>query len=207
MESIRFTTSDNVELAADLLAHPSPVARAVVTHPHPLYGGDRHNPVVDTVFRALHDHGVSVLRFNFRGVGTSEGTHGEGVSERLDVMAAINTVVAEGSDQDLPLLLCGYSFGADVALAVDHDAVRGWFVVAPPLAIGSDFTERTDPRPVHIAAASNDQFRSADAAVEATSSWPQVEVHEITGADHFFAGHTAALVGPLNSALGAIGVA
>ena len=64
-------------------------AGAVITHPHPLYGGSMNNNVVWTAARAFGDRGWSTLRFNFRGVGQSTGAHGEGLAEVADVTGAV----------------------------------------------------------------------------------------------------------------------
>jgi alpha/beta superfamily hydrolase len=83
---------------------------AVVAHPHPMYGGTMHNPVVFHVERELNDNGWSTLRFNFRGVGKSDGIHDEGRGEVDDIAATISWM--RGLAPDLPTILVGYSFGA-----------------------------------------------------------------------------------------------
>jgi len=107
-------------------------ALAVVCHPHPLKLGTMQNKVVTTVARAFAQLGAHVLRFNFRGVGASEGRHAEGIGERADAHAAI----AWGRNRwpGLDLFLGGFSFGAAVALQVAGEArARGLVTVAPPL--------------------------------------------------------------------------
>ena len=64
-------------------------AGVVVTHPHPQYGGDMHNNVLDAIVKAYRKNGYSTLRFNFRGVGASQGAFDNGIGEREDVRAAI----------------------------------------------------------------------------------------------------------------------
>lgn len=68
----------------------------VITHPHPLYGGDMHNPVVETIRRAYRMKGVATLRFNFRGTGESEGQHDNGVGEQDEVLAALSFLMESG---------------------------------------------------------------------------------------------------------------
>lgn len=88
---------------------------AVIAHPHPLYGGTMDNKVVQTLARAFVQAGWSAVRFNFRGVGATEGTHDEGRGELEDMLAVIAAQAGQG-----PLALAGFSFGASVAgLAVD----------------------------------------------------------------------------------------
>ncbi len=83
---------------------------AVIAHPHPLFGGTMDNKVVQTLARAFVQRGWSAVRFNFRGVGASAGTHDEGRGERDDLLA----VVAQAAPQG-PLALAGFSFGSFVA--------------------------------------------------------------------------------------------
>src|SRR5205085_11735735 len=109
--------------------------------------GNMHNNVVDALVRTLGGAGVAALRFDFRGVGRSGGEHGEGETERLDVVAAIEAVVPFVGDG--PLLLAGYSFGAAVALSVADPRLAAWFAVAPPLAVAGRHAliAGTDHRP------------------------------------------------------------
>ena len=83
---------------------------AVVAHPHPLYGGTMDNKVVQTLARAFVQSGWNCLRFNFRGVGASEGVYDEGQGETQDLMLLIEQCAPAG-----PLALAGFSFGAFVA--------------------------------------------------------------------------------------------
>ncbi len=83
---------------------------AVIAHPHPLFGGTMDNKVVQTLARAFVACGWTTVRFNFRGVGASEGTHDEGRGEAEDMRAVIEQVATQG-----PLAIAGFSFGAFVA--------------------------------------------------------------------------------------------
>jgi uncharacterized protein len=83
---------------------------AVIAHPHPLFGGTMDNKVVQTLARAFVQGGWSALRFNFRGVGASQGSHDEGRGELDDMLTLIAAEAAEG-----PLALAGFSFGSFVA--------------------------------------------------------------------------------------------
>lgn len=176
-----------VSLEAELSAVAEPKAAAVICHPHPLYGGNMYNNVVGGLFDALSAAGVAALRFNFRGVGGSTGSHGDGVGERADIEAAVATMAER--HPELPLLLCGYSFGADVSLSVTDPRVSGWFVVAPPLRVIpiEEMAAGQDARPKHIASGTDDDFRPADQIPSATDGWANVSVTPISGANHFFA--------------------
>src|SRR5215831_20082293 len=103
----------NLEAAIDSV-DATPRAIAVVCHPHPLQQGTMQNKVVTTVARAFVKLGAHALRFNFRGVGASEGRYADGVGERADALAAI----AWSRDRwpGLNLYLGGFSFGAAIAL-------------------------------------------------------------------------------------------
>ncbi len=103
-------------LEAIVRAPEVPIAAAVVCHPHPLGGGTMNNNVVYRLAKALVDGGVAALRFNFRGVGASTGTHAHGVGEEDDARAALDWVHAWRPD--LPLWMAGFSFGARVGLSV-----------------------------------------------------------------------------------------
>jgi alpha/beta superfamily hydrolase len=83
---------------------------AFVAHPHPLFGGTMDNKVVQTLSRAFLQSGWDCLRFNFRGVGQSEGIYDEGLGETEDVIEALRQLEPKG-----PLALAGFSFGAFVA--------------------------------------------------------------------------------------------
>lgn len=95
------------------LAFDRPVAQAagtvVVAHPHPLFGGTMNNKVVQTVARAFVLAGWNAVRFNFRGVGASEGVYDEGRGELDDMLSIIDAQAPTG-----PLCLAGFSFGAFV---------------------------------------------------------------------------------------------
>lgn len=94
----------------------APRAAALVCHPHPLFGGTMHNKVVHRVARALRTSGYVVLRFNFRGVGKSEGGHDLGVGEIEDASAALEWL--RHRYPGLPYTLAGFSFGSRVILSL-----------------------------------------------------------------------------------------
>jgi hypothetical protein len=122
-----------------------PVAVAVVCHPHPLQQGTMSNKVVTTLARSFAHLGATAVRFNFRGVGTSQGSYADGVGERADALAVIGW--ARERWRGLPLYLSGFSFGAGVALSVASAAQpRGLVTVAPPIdKLPADFVAPTCP--------------------------------------------------------------
>lgn len=205
VETMSIETRDDVTLEAEAAApseEPAPSGVVVACHPHPLYGGSMHANVVDALFRALPALGVAVLRFNFRGAGSSGGTHDGGRGERLDVEAALAS--ARERWPDSPILLAGYSFGADVSLTVDDPALTGWLAVAPPLRVVpvDEMVALRDPRPKTIVGASNDQFNPFTELAASMASVPNATVIEAPGADHFFAVGLDAVVTAARDALG-----
>ena len=189
-DEMSLLTADGHTLVGDLRAPNGARAGAVLCHPHPAYGGDRRNVVVDALFRALPASGVAALRFDFRPLGPRTAT-GEGVAERADVVAALHRLATE-VDEALPLYLVGYSFGADVALAVGDERHAGWATVAPPFRFsGPARPSLGDGRPVLVMAPEHDQFAPPSWVGKATRAWPDVTVEPVPMADHFLAGATA----------------
>ena len=184
-------TADGLSLEAQWAMPAEPRNRVVIAHPHPQHGGNMHSLVVSTLFTYLVDSGCAVLRFNFRGVGSSEGEHDFGEGEQLDVRAAVQKM-ADAGDEQCPLVLAGWSFGADMALTCDAPELAGWFLVAPPLRVvnADRFKAAADPRPKWLAVPERDQFNPPDQAQAAVADWANTEIHPIGGADHFLVGRT-----------------
>jgi len=181
-ETIEFETSDNVALTGDL-AEPALVrATAIVCHPHPQFGGDRFNPVVDALVCALVEVGVAALRFDFR----TEFDGGRG--ERLDAEAALREL--RGRFPDVASLATGYSFGAMVVLSLDDDALFGKVLVAPPLGRSSD--DVTCGTPTLVLTPAHDQFASPDVTEPVVRTWANAELEVVESADHFLVGRAAA---------------
>ena len=105
-EKISFK-SDGLQLQG--LLHRAGVNGVVVTHPHPRYGGDMYNPVVATIIQAFQHQGYTTLRFDFRGVGNSQGRYDKGIGEKRDVCRALAYLAQINMDK---ICLAGYSFGA-----------------------------------------------------------------------------------------------
>ena len=105
-----------LEALLDVPEEAAPGAIALVCHPHPLFGGSMHNKVVYRVARALRSSGYAVLRFNFRGVGRSQGRHDLGVGEIEDARSALDWL--RNRYPGLPYTLAGFSFGSRVILGL-----------------------------------------------------------------------------------------
>ena len=180
--------------ATDTTSTGAPRAAAVLCHPHPQAGGTMRSIVIGALFDALPEAGVTCLRFNFRGVEGSQGVHDEGRGEVLDAEAAIARLDAE-VPPSTPLLLAGWSFGADVALATVVDRVAAWFAVAPPLRSVQDFSRVSrDERHKLLALAEHDEIRSAASVIDETRDWTATDIAVVGGASHFFVGRTDRLV-------------
>lgn len=184
-QTIDLTTCDGVRLTADV-AGPDGAVRGsvVVCHPHPLYGGNRHNVVVDAVFRALPEAGFRALRFDFRPSGG--GTDLE-VGAVTDVGAALDELVRR--DGAAPLFVVGYSFGAVTGLRSADPRIAGTVAIAPPLPVMP--VDEPPANPVYVLAARHDQFATPDELASIVADWPDAETSTVEGADHFLAGHTA----------------
>jgi len=182
---------------------------ALVCHPHPLYGGNLHNKVVYHAMKVLNDpawgFGLPVLRFNFRGMGLSEGKH-DGKAETGDVIAALDWLERE---YNLPIVLAGFSFGAAMALHAccspersEHNIQALAALGLPTHADGRDYQYsflRTVPLPKLFLSGDRDEFASAAqlTGIAASAAEPSKLVL-IPGADHFFTGKPV----PMQQALG-----
>ena len=165
---------------------------ALVLHPHPLGGGTMHNKVVFRAAAALTDVGLTTLRLNFRGVGQSSGEHDEGRGELEDVRAGLNYL--EENYPQLPLTLCGFSFGARVGLEVGvaDERVGNLISIGTPLGKYDFSFLETCRKPILFVHGSQDEFGSATEIEQLARQLEQVtnvEVKIISGADHFFANH------------------
>ena len=195
VETLTLETSDGVLLEAER-AVPDGTSRAsvVLCHPHPQYGGTMRSIVIGALFDALAADGYTVLRFNFRGVERSTGTHDEGRGELLDVQAAIDAAADVAADGEA-LVLTGWSFGADMTLATHDPRLAAWIGIAPPLRFRSDFDAVAhDARPKLLVLGQHDEFRDPASVVEATDDWAATEIDVIAGASHFFVGRTDRVV-------------
>ena len=166
---------------------------ALICHPHPLYGGSLHNKVVFHAMKALNRFGFPVLRFNFRGVGLSQGEHDNGVGELDDVRAALDWLEAEFH---LPLVCAGFSFGAAVGLRVACADARVKAVIGLGIPVAPadeeiydfEFLKACD-KPKLLVSGAHDQFgpRGLLENLYAAVREPKKLVI-IKSADHFFEG-------------------
>ena len=160
---------------------------AVLCHPHPLYGGDMDNAVVMAMKNGFLRNNFTVLRFNFRGVGRSGGSHAGGFKEVFDVVACYDFLKQKGVEE---VWLGGYSFGAWVALKAIGESnaemqIKGLVMVSPPVDF-MDFSHLKLPScPALIVVGSSDQLCSLESLKKWLNDNPASLV-VVNGADHFF---------------------
>ena len=177
------------QLEAIIREPPVPLAAAVVCHPHPRGGGTMNNNVVYRLARALVDGGVATLRFNFRGVGASTGSHADGIGEEDDARDALDFLSAR--HPTLPLWIAGFSFGARVGLSVGAREPRVEKLLGVGLALKMfDYGFlASSVKPKAIIQASEDEY-GARAAIEAAvgkMAEPK-RLWIVDGATHLFPG-------------------
>ncbi len=163
-------------------------AGAVITHPHPLYGGSMNNNVVWAAARAFGERGWSTLRFNFRGVGASTGSYGGGLAEVEDVAAAVAFLKSRVPG---PSFLVGYSFGASVsARALLQGLVAtGAVFISPPIAfMDLTFLPETPGLSLIVAGDQDDLCPLADLENLFRTRQPAVDIRVVSGTDHFYGG-------------------
>jgi uncharacterized protein len=191
--TIRFSTEDHVSLEADLRVPDVPVvAAAVVCHAHPRHGGSKDHPILWAIRAELSARGFVVLGFNFRGVMGSDGTFGGGRTEVRDVTAAVGRARQE---TDGPVLVCGWSFGANVAMreAVADERVAALALIGLPLdprdvevpALPGATELRAFRRPVLVLAGEGDVYCPRPRMEALAQELPRGETAVLGGTDHF----------------------
>jgi hypothetical protein len=200
VEKIRFR-SDGYEIEGRL-EKGSRQKAAVITHPHPLYGGDMFNNVVAAISKVYSQNGYTTLRFNFRGVGNSQGSYADGLGEQDDVRAAIAYLTDSNVDQ---IDLAGYSFGAwvNALTAFREPQVANMIMVSPPVAF-IDFGSISNLDSLGlIISGGRDDIAPPDLIKKACHGWNAAAQFEvIEGADHFYMGYTDKLKAVLAAHLG-----
>jgi alpha/beta superfamily hydrolase len=163
----------------------------ILCHPHPLYGGSMDNNVVYTLSETLTQSSLASFRFNFRGVGSSQGEFGDGIGEQEDVKAAISFVSTVKELDSGRIGLAGYSAGAAFALPVGaNDArINALAAISPPLTMFEFDLLKQCPKPKLFVSGSNDDYTPASRFLESCRSLSEPkECEVIEGADHFWRG-------------------
>lgn len=165
----------------------------VVTHPHPLYGGEMRNNVVETVVDTARRAGYATLRFNFRGVGGSEGSYDAGHGEQKDVRAAIGFMREQGIGR---VVLAGYSFGSWVNALAGFTAreIDRMIMVSPPVNFLDFGPVESLPMLTFVIGGDEDEFAPADRVKAMAAKWnPDAELIILPNTDHFYIGSTRLL--------------
>jgi len=190
---------DSLQLEACLhLPTDPPCGAALVSHPHPAYGGSMSNNIVLTLCETMADAGLAAVRFNFRGVGDSQGTSSGGEEEVEDVRQAAQQIKTMYSD--LPFFLSGYSFGAWVGLqaALDLPFPKALIAVSPPNAMFDHSFISQTRKPLLIVAGDRDEYCNIDRLLPSLED-VSYELAHTPAADHFWYGQEAFLASAVTS--------
>ena len=178
-----------LEVALQLPGGAPPKALALVCHPHPVHGGTMDNKVAQMLARAFLELGFAALRFNFRGVGRSEGSFDEGIGETEDAAAALAFGCAQ-TGESLPLVAAGFSFGCFVQARLQARAAPSQMVLVGP-AVGRFPVATVPPGTLVIHGEQDDVVPLADVL-----DWARPQGLPVTvfpGAGHFFHGRMTEL--------------
>lgn len=189
-QRVTIPTDDGLSLEGGFTPGSRP-GGGIVTHPHPLYGGNMDNNVVLAARAALEGLGLAALRFNFRSVGASGGDHGGGKAEVADILGAAAFVRAELTEA-APVHLVGYSFGATVAVRATMAglAPASLVLVSPPVDFMTMSHLTLPSCPTLVVVGERDEFCSEATlrAWLASNAPADVPVELLPHADHFYVG-------------------
>jgi len=199
MKKTRVSFSSGGLFLEGILAIPEgagPFPAVIVCHPHPLYGGSMDNNVVYSLSETLTQASLVSFKFNFRGVGGSQGEFGQGIGEREDVEAAISFTSTVKEVDSKRIGLAGYSAGAGFALPVgfNDDRITALAAVSPPLPMFDFDFLKSCPKPKLLILGSRDNLIPTDQFLEFCQNLPEPkECESIEGADHFWWGYESRL--------------
>jgi alpha/beta superfamily hydrolase len=173
-----------------------PFPAVIVCHPHPLYGGSMDNNVVNGLSETLTQASLASFKFNFRGVGGSQGEFGQGIGEQEDVKAAISFISTVKEVDSKRIGLAGYSAGAGFALPVgfNDDRIKALAAVSPPIPMFDFDFLKSCPKPKFLISGSRDELIPINQFFEFCQNLPEPkECESIEGADHFWWGYESLL--------------
>ena len=205
MKEERVNFPSGTILLEGILAIPQgagPFPAVIVCHPHPLYGGSMDNNVVNSLSEALAQASLISFKFNFRGVGESQGEFGHGIGEREDVEAAIAFVITVTEVDSRRIGLAGYSAGAAFAFPVGSNdkRIKALAAVSPPLTMFDFDFLKSCPKPKLLVSGSRDDLITADQFLEFCRNIPEPKKCEtIEGADHFWWGYEPRLAAKVSA--------
>ncbi len=185
MAHVFFDSKDGVRLEGIWHGDKNAPA-AIITHPHPLYGGTMDNYVIDAVASAFLENNYATLRFNFRGVGESTGRYSDGKGEVDDVLGAVAYAGQIGAGQ---IVLAGYSFGAWVNAHVPmHLQPVEMIMISPPVAM-MDFSAIDALASLTLViTGENDEIAPPAMIKRHLARWnPEARLRVIQNDDHFYA--------------------
>ncbi len=180
---------------------------AIVLHPHPLYGGTMNNKVVYNLYHAFVRAGFSTLRFNFRGVGRSQGKFDDGIGEMTDAATALDWVQLQNPDASA-CWIGGFSFGAWISmqLLMRRPELEGFLSISPPANMYDFSFLAPCPSSGLIVQGDSDDVVDEEAVSKlaaklATQKGGRIEYEIVQGADHYFRQHMDELNGVLDQYL------
>lgn len=158
---------------------------AIICHPHPLHGGTMQNKVVHTLEKALHKWGAHTLRFNFRGVGQSDGEYDNGIGEIDDLLAIVSWIRQQNPQAQI--ILAGFSFGAYIAIqACQRVQAVQLIAVAPPVnTLGFGHPEQP-ACPCLVIQGEQDEVIEADKVYQWAAQFENIQLLRMADAGHFF---------------------
>lgn len=183
---VTFRARDGVTLEGLLEKGPNKGA-VVLLHPHPLYGGEMRNPVIKVLKKAAFEEGLSTLRFNFRGVGKSSGSYGEGIKEKEDLKGALDYLLSLGIER--PFIVGGYSFGSMVAAKTSKEDTKidMLVLVSPPLSMDGFEEVLAFKGPKLVIVGDQDDLCPLKKLEEWYRNLPEPKkLHIIKNCDHFY---------------------
>ena len=181
---------------------------AVICHPHSLYGGSMEVPLVATIAEELAQRGVVALRFNFRGVGRSQGTFADGEGEMADVAGALDFLESQERVDRERLYLAGYSFGAGVGLRrAEHDPrIAAVALVAPYVESPGESLLKSYTKPKLFLVGEGDTVCPTEWLRAFVTPLPEPKVLRILpGTDHFFWGQEREVAGIVSEFIANVG--
>jgi alpha/beta superfamily hydrolase len=183
----------NIELIIEAPRAKALPILLLMCHPHPLYDGSMHNKVVTTTCRAMQELGMSTCRFNFRGVGKSEGEYAKGHGEQADALAVAQWLQTQVPD--MALWLGGFSFGGYVAYSIAEQLKPAQLLTIAPGITRFDLQQAPEPSMPWLVIQSD-----TDEVIDPKAIWSWLEQHQcaytlmkLHGVSHFFHGQLIVL--------------
>jgi alpha/beta superfamily hydrolase len=189
MSTKRVTIASDYPLEV-MLKEKSRQAGVVICHPHPLYGGDMYNNVLESLDEGFSTKGFTTLRFNFRSVGGSGGIYDEGEGEVRDVLAALK-FLKNHINEDAYIMLAGYSFGAWIVskAAAEAKGIHGLFLVAYPFSFYETDPLKLFSGKMYFVGGTMDDISPMNNLLEFYKNLPIIDKYlKIIPTDHFYSG-------------------